>query len=118
MVEGLSLAGMIESPMVVHIGQRPGPATGLPTRTEQGELLFALYAGHGEFSRIIFAPGTIEDCFYLAQKAFDLADQYQVPVFILTDQYLLESHYNIPSRSKTNFSAKTFCRNEARVQAL
>jgi 2-oxoglutarate ferredoxin oxidoreductase subunit alpha len=97
MVEGLSLAGMIESPMVVHIGQRPGPATGLPTRTEQGELLFALHAGHGEFPRIILAPGTIEDCFYLAQRAFDLADQYQVPVFILTDQYLLESHYNIPS---------------------
>jgi 2-oxoglutarate ferredoxin oxidoreductase subunit alpha len=97
MVEGLSLAGMIESPMVVHIGQRPGPATGLPTRTEQGELFFVLYAGHGEFPRIILAPGTIEDCFYLAQKAFNLADQYQVPVFILTDQYLLESHYNIPS---------------------
>jgi 2-oxoglutarate ferredoxin oxidoreductase subunit alpha len=97
MVEGLSLTGMIESPMVVHIGQRPGPATGLPTRTEQGELLFALYAGHGEFPRTIFAPGTIEDCFYLAQKSFDLADRYQVPVFILTDQYLLESHYNIPS---------------------
>ena len=55
MVEGLSLAGMIESPMVVHIGQRPGPATGLPTRTEQGELLFALFSGHGEFPRIIFA---------------------------------------------------------------
>jgi len=97
MVEGLSLTGMIESPMVVHIGQRPGPATGLPTRTEQGELLFALYAGHGEFPRIILAPGTIEDCFYLAQRAFDLADQFQVPVFILTDQHLLESHYNIPS---------------------
>jgi 2-oxoglutarate ferredoxin oxidoreductase subunit alpha len=97
MVEGLSLAGMIESPMVVHIGQRPGPATGLPTRTEQGELLFALHSGHGAFPRIILAPGTIEDCFYLAQKSFDLADRYQVPVFILTDQYLLESHYNIPS---------------------
>lgn len=97
MVEGLSLAGMIESPMVIHIGQRPGPATGLPTRTEQGELLFALFAGHGEFPRVILAPGTIEDCFYLGQKAFDLADRYQVPVFILTDQYLLESHYNIPS---------------------
>ncbi len=97
MVEGLSLAGMIESPMVIHIGQRPGPATGLPTRTEQGELLFALHAGHGEFPRVIFAPGTIEDCFDLAQKAFDLADRYQVPVFLLTDQYILESHYNIPS---------------------
>jgi 2-oxoglutarate ferredoxin oxidoreductase subunit alpha len=101
MVEGLSLAGMIESPMVVHIGQRPGPATGLPTRTEQGDLLFALYSGHGEFPRIILAPGTIEDCFYLAQKSFDLADRYQVPVFILTDQYLLESHYNIPSLDPT-----------------
>ena len=101
MVEGLSLAGMIESPMVVHIGQRPGPATGLPTRTEQGDLLFALYAGHGEFPRIILAPGTIEDCFYLAQNAFNLADKYQVPVFILTDQYLLESHYNIPSLDPT-----------------
>jgi 2-oxoglutarate ferredoxin oxidoreductase subunit alpha len=97
MVEGLSLAGMIESPLVIHIGQRPGPATGLPTRSEQGELLFALYSGHGEFPRIILAPGAIEDCFYLAQKAFNLADRYQVPVFILTDQYILESHYNIPS---------------------
>ncbi len=101
MVEGLSLAGMIESPMVIHIGQRPGPATGLPTRTEQGELLFALHAGHGEFPRIILAPGTIEDCFYLGQTAFDLADRYQVPVFLLTDQYLLESYYNIPSLDPT-----------------
>ena len=97
MVEAVSLAGMIESPIVVHIGQRPGPATGLPTRTEQGELLFALHSGHGEFPRAIFAPGTIEECFYLAQKAFDVADRFQVPVFILTDQYLLESHCNIPS---------------------
>ena len=103
MVEGLSLAGMVESPMVIHIGQRPGPATGLPTRTEQGELVFALHAGHGEFPRVILAPGTIEDCFDLAQKAFDLADRYQVPVFILTDQYLLESHYNIPSLDPARF---------------
>lgn len=95
MVEGLSLAGMIESPIVIHIAQRPGPATGLPTRTEQGELLFSLFAGHGEFPRALLAPGTIEDCFYLGQKAFDLADRYQVPVILLTDQYLLESHYNI-----------------------
>jgi 2-oxoglutarate ferredoxin oxidoreductase subunit alpha len=101
MVEGLSLAGMIESPMVVHLAQRPGPATGLPTRTEQGELLFALYAGHGEFPRILLSPGTIEDCFFLTQKAFDLADRYQVPVLILTDQYLLESHYNLPSLDPT-----------------
>ena len=97
MVEGVSLAGMVESPAVIHIGQRPAPATGLPTRTEQGDLLFALYAGHGEFPRVIFAPGTIEEAFYLTQRAFTLADKYQVPVFILTDQYLLESHYNFPT---------------------
>jgi 2-oxoglutarate ferredoxin oxidoreductase subunit alpha len=94
MTEGLSLAGMLESPMVIHLAQRPGPATGLPTRTEQGDLELALYAGHGEFPRIIFAPGTLEDCFCLTQKAFNLADKYQVPVFILTDQYLVDSYYN------------------------
>ena len=97
MVEGLSLAGMLEMPVVIHLGQRPAPATGLPTRTEQGDLLFALHAGHGEFPRIILAPGSIEDAFYLTQKAFNLADKYQVPVFLLTDQYLLDSYYNIPS---------------------
>lgn len=95
MVEALSLAGMIESPIVIHLAERPGPATGLPTRTEQADLLFALYAGHGEFPRIILTPGKIEDMFYLTQNAFNLADRYQVPVFILTDQYILESHYNI-----------------------
>ncbi len=96
MVEGVSLAGMVESPLVVHIGQRPGPATGLPTRTEQGDLLFTLFSGHGEFPRVILTPGTIEEAFYLTQKAFNFADRFQVPVFILTDQYLLESHYNFP----------------------
>lgn len=95
MVEGVSLAGMVESPLVVHIGQRPGPATGLPTRTEQGDLLFVLFAGHGEFPRVILAPGTIEEAFYLTQKAFHFADRFQIPVFILTDHYLLESHYNL-----------------------
>lgn len=94
MTEAVSLAGMIESPMVIYLGQRPGPATGLPTRTEQGDLNLALYSGHGEFSRIILTPGNIEDCFYLAQKAFDLADRFQVPVFILSDQYLADCCYN------------------------
>lgn len=94
MTEGLSLAGMIESPVVVHLAQRPGPATGLPTRTEQADLELALYAGHGEFPRVLFAPGSIEDAFYLTQKAFHLADKYQVPVLILTDQYLMDAYYN------------------------
>ncbi|MFZ2147723.1 MAG: 2-oxoacid:acceptor oxidoreductase subunit alpha [Sedimentisphaerales bacterium] len=95
MTEGLSLAGMLESPIVIHLAQRPGPATGLPTRTEQADLELALYAGHGEFPRIILAPGKVEDGFYLTQKAFNLADKYQVPVFILTDQYFIDSYYNI-----------------------
>jgi 2-oxoglutarate ferredoxin oxidoreductase subunit alpha len=94
MTEGVSLAGIMESPMVIHLAQRPGPATGLPTRTEQGDLELALYAGHGEFPRIIFAPGKIKDAFSLTQRAFNLADKYQVPVFILTDQYFMDSYYN------------------------
>lgn len=96
MEEALSLAGMIESPAVIHLAQRPGPATGLPTRTEQGDLNLVLYAGHGEFPRAILAPGNIEEAFYLTQRAFNLADRYQVPVFILTDQYLIDSLYNLP----------------------
>ncbi|HUT64374.1 MAG TPA: 2-oxoacid:acceptor oxidoreductase subunit alpha [Anaerolineae bacterium] len=102
MVEGLSLSAMIESPIVVHLGQRPAPATGLPTRTEQGDLLFALFAGHGEFPRILFAPGTLEDAFYLTQKAFNMADKYQIPVFILTDQYFIDSYYNFPKLDVKN----------------
>jgi 2-oxoglutarate ferredoxin oxidoreductase subunit alpha len=97
MEEGVSLSGMLESPVVIHIAQRPGPATGLPTRTEQGDLELAFYSGHGEFPRIILTPGTIEDAFYLTQKAFNLAAKYQVPVFVLTDQYMIDSYYNIPA---------------------
>ena len=91
MCEGLSLAGGIESPMVVHLAQRPGPATGLPTRTEQGDLNLALYAGHGDFPRIIYTPGTFADGIRLTHQAFEMADAYQVPVFVLTDQYFLDS---------------------------
>jgi len=93
MVEGLSLAGITETPIVVALGQRPGPATGLPTRTEQGELLLTLYAGHGEFPRVVFAPGTPEQAFYLTHKAFHLSEKYQIPVFILFDQYLADTQW-------------------------
>lgn len=94
MTEGISLAGMMEIPVVIHLAQRPGPATGLPTRTEQGDLELALYAGHGIFPRIILAPGSLQEAFDLSRKAFDLADKYQVPVIILTDQYLVDTYYN------------------------
>ncbi|MEP7162479.1 MAG: 2-oxoacid:acceptor oxidoreductase subunit alpha, partial [Candidatus Moraniibacteriota bacterium] len=91
MCEGVSLAGMIETPVVIHIGQRPGPATGLPTRTEQADLNLVLYAGHGEFPRAIYAPGTLSEAFMVTQEAFRVADKYQIPVFILMDQYLIDS---------------------------
>lgn len=94
MVEGLSLAGMTETPLVIALAQRPGPATGLPTRTEQADLFFALFAGHGEFPRVLFAPGSPEEAFFLTNKAFDLAEKYQITVIILTDQYLADSQWS------------------------
>ncbi len=91
MQEGVSLAGMTETPIVIAVAQRPGPATGLPTRTEQGDLNFILHAGHGEFPRVLFAPGAIAETIELAKKAFELADRFQIPVFLLTDQYFADS---------------------------
>jgi len=91
MTEGVSLAGMSETPLVIVVAQRPGPATGLPTRTEQADLEFVLHSGHGEFPRAIFSPGTVEECFWLTRKAFEVAAKSQGPVFILTDQFLADS---------------------------
>jgi 2-oxoglutarate ferredoxin oxidoreductase subunit alpha len=93
MSEAVSLSGGIETPMVVHIAQRPGPATGLPTRTEQGDLDLAIHAGHGDFLRIVLAPGDLDEGYELAREAFSLADHWQSPVFILTDQYFVDSYY-------------------------
>lgn len=92
MVEGVSLAAMTETPLVIVVAQRPAPATGLPTRTEQGDLNFVLHAGHGEFPRAIFSPGSVAECFYLTRKAFAMAEQYQGPIFLLTDQFLADSY--------------------------
>jgi 2-oxoglutarate ferredoxin oxidoreductase subunit alpha len=108
MVEGISLAGCIESPLVVHIGQRPGPATGLPTRTEQADLNMALYAGHGEFPRVIFAPANFQDGVDLTCEAFNCADKYQIPVFVLTDQYFLESSYTMGAIEIANCREKKY----------
>jgi 2-oxoglutarate ferredoxin oxidoreductase subunit alpha len=92
MSEGVSLAAITETPVVVVIGQRPGPATGLATCTEQGDLWFVLHAGHGEFPRAVFAPGTMEECFHLTRRAFELAETYQGPMFVLTDHFLADSY--------------------------
>jgi 2-oxoglutarate ferredoxin oxidoreductase subunit alpha len=95
MVEGLGLAGMTETPIVVILGQRAGPAIGLPTRTEQGDLEFAIHAAHGEFPRAVLAPATVEDAFWLTIKAFNLAEKYQIPVILLTDQHLASSYSTV-----------------------
>ena len=95
MVEAISLAGMIETPLVIVLAQRPGPATGLPTRTAQGDLLFAIHAGHGEFSKLVLAPADAKDILRQTVRAFNMADRYQIPVIVLTDQFLLDSLFSV-----------------------
>ncbi len=106
MAEGLSLAAMTETPIVVVVAQRPAPATGFPTRTAQADLEFVLHAGHGEFTRAVYAPGTIEEAFSVTIKAFNIAEKYQIPVFLMTDQHLADSYRNI----------ETFDLNKVKVQ--
>ncbi|AKB85337.1 2-oxoacid:acceptor oxidoreductase subunit alpha [Methanococcoides methylutens] len=102
MAEALGLAGITETPAVIFLSQRPGPATGLPTMTEQGDLQFVLTAAQGEFPRCVLAPGTPDDCFYLTAEAFNIADKYQIPVFVMSDQYLADSLFTcerfVPSK--------------------
>lgn len=108
MAEGVSLAGMVESPLVIHIGQRPAPATGLPTRTEQSDLNFVINSGHGEFPRLVLAPSTLQDAFSLSRLAFNLADKYQIPVFILTDQYFVDTFYTTDSFNPEDHPVETY----------
>ena len=97
MVEALGLSGMAEIPVVILNVQRPGPVTGLPTRTEQSDLLFTISASQGEFPRMVIAPTNPEDAFYQTMRAFDLAEKYQIPVLLLSDQYLGDSSYTVPT---------------------
>ncbi|HEX2035844.1 MAG TPA: 2-oxoacid:acceptor oxidoreductase subunit alpha [Chloroflexota bacterium] len=85
MVEALGLATMAEIPVVVVDAQRAGPSTGMPTRHEQGDLYLCAYGGHGEVPRVVLAATSVEDCFYLAVEAFNLAEKYQSPVILMTD---------------------------------
>ena len=78
---------------MIALGQRPAPATGLPTRTEQGDLLFPIFTSHGEFPRVVFAPGNPEQAFFLTNKAFELAEKYQIQSFIIFDQYLGDAEW-------------------------
>ncbi len=92
MTEGIGMIGMTETSPVIMLVQRPGPSTGLPTYTAQGDLRFAIHASQGEFPRVIIAPGDVEETFYKTMEAFNLADKYQIPAIIITDKYLAESH--------------------------
>jgi len=111
MVESLGLAGMTETPLVIAEVQRVGPSTGMPTRTEQGDLFFMLHASQGEFPRIVLAPGTVEECFYAGWRAFNLAEKYQCPVIILSDTFLANSLRTI-ERSEFHFEDVVIDRGE------
>ncbi|MDD2688719.1 MAG: 2-oxoacid:acceptor oxidoreductase subunit alpha [Candidatus Omnitrophica bacterium] len=99
MTEALSFSGMSELPIVIFLGQRPGPSTGLPTYSSQTELLFALHAGQGEFPRFIVAPGDPQEAYYWSGLALNIAWKYQIPAFILSDKNLSESVYSFDVNS-------------------
>ncbi|MBU0727947.1 2-oxoacid:acceptor oxidoreductase subunit alpha [Patescibacteria group bacterium] len=96
MTEAIGLAGMVEVPVVIVEVQRPGPSTGLPTRTGQGDLRQVIHASQGDFPKIVLSPGTHEEAFYMAFHAFNLAEIYQCPVILLTEKYLGEGSVNLP----------------------
>lgn len=97
MAETVGLAGMTETPVVIVEAQRPGPSTGLPTRTEQSDLLFVIHAAQGEFPRAVFAPGDAAQAFHIMPRAFNIAEKYQTPVIVLIDQYLADSIWTTPA---------------------
>tara|TARA_Y100000814_G_scaffold105322_1_gene74042 strand:+ start:639 stop:2354 length:1716 start_codon:yes stop_codon:yes gene_type:complete len=96
MGEGIGLAWMAEIPCVVVNVQRGGPSTGLPTKTEQSDLLTALYPGHGDLKMPVIAPGTVEECFYAGLMSVNWAERYQGPVVLLSEMALSERNQNIP----------------------
>jgi 2-oxoglutarate ferredoxin oxidoreductase subunit alpha len=95
MTEGLSLAGMAELPLVLVVSQRTGPSTGLPTYTGQSDLQFIVHAGHGEYPRLIVAPGDAQEALFWSEIAMNMAWKFQIPAFILTDKTLSEGTYSV-----------------------
>lgn len=95
MTEGISLAGITETPILCVLSMRPGPATGVPTYTEQADLNFALSAGHGDFLRVVASPGTVEEAYVLAAELLDLVWKFQTPGILLTEKHLSESSMTI-----------------------
>jgi len=106
MAEALSLTGMLEVPLVFYLAQRPGPGTGVPTYTMQGDLRMALHSGHGEFQRIVVAPGDPIECEELSSQAFYMSQKFRAPVIILSDKHLAESSYSMQEKPKLVKSSK------------
>lgn len=115
MVESLSFAGVAEIPLVVLEAVRQGPATGLPTWTSQGDLNFILGAGHGDFLRVVLTPGSVEEHFVLGKLAVELAEKYQLPVLIMSDKYILESHQTMPKMILTASNQRFAMLNDGRL---
>ena len=100
MTEALSLSGQGELPIVFVMVQRPGPSTGVPTYTMQGDLSFVIHSGHGEFLKVVLAPGNVEEAFYLTGLAMNLAWKFQIPCFVLSDKHLSESIFSFEADLK------------------
>ena len=112
MSEALGLSGMAEVPVVIVVAMRQGPSTGVPTRTSQGDLAFSVFASHGQFPRVVLAPGDVEELFYFTFDAFELAYKFQVPVIVLSDKFLAESFCSIKPFD-TSLKPKNFFVSEA-----
>lgn len=106
MTEGYGLAAMTETPLVVVVGMRPGPATSMPTWTGQGDLQFVLHSHQDDLPRFVLAPGDVEEAFHLTMEAFNLGDQYQTPIIILIDKNLCESHQSVAEFNYEQFKVK------------
>lgn len=107
MTEALSMSGMAEIPLVCYLASRPGPSTGVATYTGQGDLQLARYCGHGEFTRIVVAPGDPVECEELASQAFHFSQKFKIPVIILSDKHLGESFYTLSEEPEITKSDKT-----------
>jgi 2-oxoglutarate/2-oxoacid ferredoxin oxidoreductase subunit alpha len=100
MSEGLSFAGMSEIPITIYLASRPGPSTGIPTYTGQGDLNIAIYSGHGEFPRVVVCPGSPEECEEKTNEAIFLSEKFRVPSIILSDKHLAESGFSAVEKIK------------------
>jgi 2-oxoglutarate ferredoxin oxidoreductase subunit alpha len=118
MVESLAFAGVAEIPLVILEAQRTGPASGVPTWTGQADLQFVLTAGHGDFPRVVLTPGTVEEHFQLTQVAVYLAEKYQLPVIILSDKYILESHQVMPHPSQQRLTTTSVAADSSELRKL